>query len=274
MARIRSIKPEFWRDEELSEVSAEAALLAIGLLNHADDEGYFKANPKLVDSDIFPLRELSRTCTVLLQELSEIGYIELFTGSDGKKYGFVCNFTEHQVINKLKHSKIKGLRTNNEEYGTDTVLVPIGKEGKGTGKGKEGKGTYVKPQAVLTEVMDVFDFWKFKLNHPQSKLDDKRKKAIGKALKIGYTVEELKNAVLGCSMSDYHMGINDKRTRYDSIDLIFRSADHIDKFVGVFNQGGASAGKGAELDAIGDKAIAAFLDTGNTIEAEVMHDRH
>ena len=38
MARIRTIKPEFWRDEDLSGLPAETALLAIGLLNHADDE--------------------------------------------------------------------------------------------------------------------------------------------------------------------------------------------------------------------------------------------
>ena len=68
MARIRTIKPEFWRNEALSNISSEACLLAIGLLNHCDDEGYFNANPKLVESDVFPLRNLSNTTTVLLRE--------------------------------------------------------------------------------------------------------------------------------------------------------------------------------------------------------------
>ncbi|HBS0572930.1 TPA: DnaT-like ssDNA-binding domain-containing protein, partial [Klebsiella pneumoniae] len=48
MARIRTIKPEFWTDEDMAEVSEPACLLAIGLLNYADDEGYFNANPKLI----------------------------------------------------------------------------------------------------------------------------------------------------------------------------------------------------------------------------------
>jgi len=61
MARIRTIKPDFWRDESLAMVSPEACLLAIGLLNHCDDEGYFNANPKLVESDIFPFAFLSAT---------------------------------------------------------------------------------------------------------------------------------------------------------------------------------------------------------------------
>nr|MBF6067360.1 primosomal protein [Klebsiella pneumoniae] len=38
MARIRTIKPEFWTDEDMAEVSEPACLLAIGLLNYADDE--------------------------------------------------------------------------------------------------------------------------------------------------------------------------------------------------------------------------------------------
>lgn len=152
MSRIRSIKPEFWRDQDLSSVSAEAALLAIGLLNHADDEGYFNANPRLIQADVFPLRELSRSPTELLQELSEIGYLRIFLGSDGRSYGAITNFSKHQVINKPTASKIKELETLPESYGSKTVELPIGKEqgtGKGTGKGKEhGEDTLPRFSAI------------------------------------------------------------------------------------------------------------------------------
>ncbi len=131
MARIRTIKPEFWRDESLASVSPEACLLAIGLLNHCDDEGYFNANPKLVESDIFPLRELKSKTTVLLQELCKIGYLVVFQGSDGKTYGHIKNFLKHQVINKKSPSKIKHLCELPHDYGSDTVMLPIGKERKG-----------------------------------------------------------------------------------------------------------------------------------------------
>ncbi len=43
MPRIRTIKPEFWSDEKLATVSEATLLVAIGLLNLADDEGYFNA---------------------------------------------------------------------------------------------------------------------------------------------------------------------------------------------------------------------------------------
>jgi len=134
MARIRTIKPDFWRDELLAGISSEAALLAIGLLNHCDDEGYFNANPKLVESDVFPLRTLSKKTTELLRELSSIGYIELFSGVDNKTYGKVVNFGKHQVINKKTPSKIKDLCQLPHNSGSITVEIPSGKEGNGTEK--------------------------------------------------------------------------------------------------------------------------------------------
>lgn len=137
MSRIRTVKPDFWRDDALSSVSAEAALLAIGLLNHSDDEGYFNANPKLIEADVFPLRELSSSITVLLRELSKIGYLTMFLGSDGKKYGLVSNFTKHQVINKPKESKIKELCSLPDHSGNDTVSLLVGMEGNGKGMEKE-----------------------------------------------------------------------------------------------------------------------------------------
>jgi len=139
MARIRTIKPDFWRDENLATISPEAALLAIGLLNHADDDGYFNANPKLIESDIFPLRELSRPITVMVDELFRIGYIQLFQGIDGKRYGHIFNFAKHQVINKKNPSKIKELCNLPENYCTPTVELPVGMEGNGKEKEKELK---------------------------------------------------------------------------------------------------------------------------------------
>lgn len=165
MARIRTIKPEFWRDENLAKVSPEACLLAIGLLNHCDDEGFFNANPKLVESDVFPLRTLSVTTTVALRELSGIGYIKVFQGTDGKTYGQVVNFEKHQVINKKSPSKIKDLATLPENYGSPTVVLPSGKERKGKemegnisicppdGEPEVGNGL---PKVCHQEVIDLY----------------------------------------------------------------------------------------------------------------------
>lgn len=131
MARIRTIKPTFWTDEDMAEVSEAACLLAIGLLNYADDEGYFNANPKLIKAAVFPLREPSGSIPVLLQELSDCGYIRLFSAQNGKRFGLIINFIKHQVINKKTTSKIKEMDLIPEDYGSDTGELPPGREGKG-----------------------------------------------------------------------------------------------------------------------------------------------
>lgn len=141
MARIRTIKPEFWIDEDLSELSAEAHLFAAALLNHCDDEGYFKANPKLLHAQIFALRECSGSVPDHLKNLEEIGYLRLFSGSDGKQYGCVKNFNKHQSINKPTASKIKPLEEIPDNSGSTTGEIPAGKERKGKEQGKEKKDT-------------------------------------------------------------------------------------------------------------------------------------
>lgn len=135
MARIRTIKPEFWTDEDMAELSEPACLLAIGLLNYADDEGYFNANPKLIKAAVFPIREPSVPIPVLIQELSSCGYLSMFSTSDGKQFGAITNFLKHQVVNKPKESKIKCLPLIPYEYGTDTGQVPLGMD-QGSGKVK------------------------------------------------------------------------------------------------------------------------------------------
>ena len=54
MARIRTIKPEFWEDEKLAKLPVHARLLFIGTWNFADDNGALLANPVLMKSHIFP----------------------------------------------------------------------------------------------------------------------------------------------------------------------------------------------------------------------------
>jgi DNA replication protein DnaT len=122
--RIRTIKPEFTQDEELSSLSAECHLLAGGLLCYADDDGYFNANPGLVKAAVFPVRETSVSIPVMLLELSRIEYVKFGTAPDGKRYGLIRNFSKHQVINHKKDSVIKKLQIVWDESGTTTVVLP------------------------------------------------------------------------------------------------------------------------------------------------------
>jgi len=54
MARIRTIKPEFWDDEKLSLVSRDARLTFIGMWTFSDDYGVVKGASVWLKSKIFP----------------------------------------------------------------------------------------------------------------------------------------------------------------------------------------------------------------------------
>lgn len=186
MARIRTIKPEFWTDEDMAEVSEPACLLAIGLLNYADDEGYFNANPKLIRAAIFPIREPSRTIPVMLRELSNHGYLSMFSTSDNKHFGLINNFAKHQVVNKPKVSKIRELELIPYEYGTDTVSVPLGMD-QGSGKGKDKTPLNAREENSPSMVgkFQMFDDWMPGADFTQ------RAALWGRAIGQGYTSAEL-----------------------------------------------------------------------------------
>jgi hypothetical protein len=145
MARIRTVKPEFWKDEDLSELPAETHMLAAALLNYADDEGYFNANARLIKAECMPLREDSAGIDESLAKLAKTGYITLGTSPEGKQYGHVVHFTEHQRINRPTESKIK-----NKTITWHRSRAPhggCGETARPEGKGQDGKGAGTKSNA-------------------------------------------------------------------------------------------------------------------------------
>jgi hypothetical protein len=68
------------------------------------------------------------------------------------------------------------------------------------------------------------------MNHHRSQLDDKRRKVIKAMLKL-YSVDDLCSAITGCSLSPWHMGKNERKQRYDALDLVLRDASHVDRFM-------------------------------------------
>lgn len=88
----------------------------------------------------------------------------------------------------------------------------------------------ITKQSLSVSVTEVFDHWRVKMNSPRSKLDSKRRGLIERALKL-YPIEDLKRAIDGCAASPFHMGQNDRKEKYNGLDLILRSADKIDGFL-------------------------------------------
>jgi len=82
----------------------------------------------------------------------------------------------------------------------------------------------------IEKINQVFECWQNTLNHPKAKLDDKRKQRIAKALQH-YSVDECQLAIEGCSRTPHNMGENDNKQKYDGIELIFRDAEHVERFI-------------------------------------------
>ncbi len=97
MARIRTIKPEFWGDEKLAPLSPITRLVFLGLISMADDKGRLGDNLKRIDAFIFP--ESSETCRGSLDELSVIGRIRRGVTASGQSIIELSNW-HHQKIER------------------------------------------------------------------------------------------------------------------------------------------------------------------------------
>jgi hypothetical protein len=94
MARARNIKPGFFRNADLVELSFEARLLFIGLWTMADREGRLEDRPKQIKMELFPADNLD--CEGLLASLAGIGMIARYEASGGK-YIHIVSFLKHQM---------------------------------------------------------------------------------------------------------------------------------------------------------------------------------
>jgi len=103
MARIRTIKPEFWSDERIVELSPMARLLFIGMWNFADDYGGIERSPRQLKMKIFPGDDVD--VELLIQELLRSGMVTEHE-IKGARYLHIKNFNTHQKINKKSDRRI------------------------------------------------------------------------------------------------------------------------------------------------------------------------
>lgn len=107
MARIRTIKPDFFTSLTVAELSAAARLTFIGLWTHVDDEGRCVDEPRLIAAAIWPLDDSTGAATVErhLEDIERLGLIVRYR-VNGRRYLQVSGWDEHQRINRPSESKI------------------------------------------------------------------------------------------------------------------------------------------------------------------------
>jgi hypothetical protein len=143
MARIRTIKPEFWTDERLTECSLSARLMFIGMWNFADDNGNMGYSAKRIKMQVFPADNIETQ--PLIDELLTHGVLSEYS-VNGEKFLHIKGFSKHQVINRPSSTAIPKPQFTEDSVSTHGALTD-GREGKG----KERINTPIPPAGAKTE---------------------------------------------------------------------------------------------------------------------------
>lgn len=98
MARIRTIKPEFWHDEKLAPCDALTRLVFLGLISAADDFGRVLDNERVLDAFMFP--ETSDSVREPLANLSRMGRVQRGKTASGQRIIQIVNWERHQKVDK------------------------------------------------------------------------------------------------------------------------------------------------------------------------------
>ena len=101
MARIRTIKPEFWADEKLGPMDALTRLVFLGLVSMADDAGRLVDSERQIEALLFPYTD--DTVREPLANLARAGRIVRGVTASGQRIIQLANW-HHQ---KVDHPNLK-----------------------------------------------------------------------------------------------------------------------------------------------------------------------
>ncbi len=263
--RIRTIKPDLFKHEALFEAEQASGLplrLAfIALLTCCDREGRFRWQARRLKLELLPYDDID--LSAVLKALRDYGFIQQYEHA-GECYGCIPSWLKHQYCNQREpESELPALAEatlispQKSDQNPEIITAPAsvceacikdpsdvfdaaractcGRERKGKEEEREGKGSFVASTRPLglgqSNIQMVFEHWQQAMDHPQAVLDPKRQALIRKALKLGYSVKQLCEAIRGCSLTPHNQGDNDRGQRYDGLHIILRDAEQIDRFL-------------------------------------------
>ena len=107
MSKIRTVKPELFRHEQLFEAEQKSGfplrLIFIALFTVVDAEGRFRWRPRQLKLDILPYDDIN--FNVVLSALVDFGFIQRYE-CDGEYYGYIPTWRKHQHINQREPESI------------------------------------------------------------------------------------------------------------------------------------------------------------------------
>lgn len=126
--RIRSIKPEFWRSDDIDALDWDTRLVFIGLWSYVDDNGVGIYKMPNIVSDLFandfysdPNATLNRVSEALKQ-LESRSMIDLYRVGD-RDYLYITNWERHQRVNNPNKPRYP-LPTSENSEPTESLSRP------------------------------------------------------------------------------------------------------------------------------------------------------
>lgn len=131
-----------------------------------------------------------------------------------------------------------GAAVHGEQLGLSPSAVDAGAQASNSG-GEKSK---------FDPVLDVWEHYCRVMKPRHTGIDPQQRAAIRDALKVG-TLSELKRCIDGCAASDFHMGKNERRKKYNSITQILKAKrggrtvrEQIDFFLDLAEKSGVQSG--------------------------------
>ena len=154
MARIRSVKPAFFRHRRLYMAERQSGLplrvAFAGLWTCADREGRFKWEPEELKLDCLPYDDLD--FSEALEALTAGGFIQKYE-FDGRLYGLIPSWAQHQVINQREAKSVIPCPTVDDTAHAGTCAhLQLSGEGKGKEQEGNGNGREAEDSAALRGV--------------------------------------------------------------------------------------------------------------------------
>lgn len=228
MARIRSLKPDMWQDEQLGTVAIEAQTLFVGLITQADDEGRLKGGATRMRALIWPYKTNLDAARVeeWLDELQSAGLVIRYE-HDEKQYLALPGW-HNQRIDHPSASDIPapdpGLFENIRE--SSRALAP---DRRGRDRnGKEGSSLRSDPVEPSSTIRELFGYWQQRCSHEGAKLTEGRRRKVTARLREGYSPDQIRVAIDGAAVAPF---INDQGKRFDDLELICRTGEKLEDFI-------------------------------------------
>jgi hypothetical protein len=145
MGRIRTIKPEFFIDDDVAAIPAYARLLFIGLWTCADRQGRLEDRPARIKTQLLPYDDVD--VDGLLGTLVARGFVVRYQ-QEGRRYIAIRSWAKHQRPNQREAES--QIPAPPDLPGVVTCMhVNARVEGKGReGKGKEDAQVRVQPSLI------------------------------------------------------------------------------------------------------------------------------